>query len=203
MRWGSFGIIVAGVLIGYVLKVEDSNLQFKIASLASLAMAAYCLTLPHTPPKSSGTRVRIRDVLGFDALSLLKQRNFAIFLGCSFLLCIPVNFYYVLANTCFNESGLPFPATKMALGQVSDLVFLSLLPFFLRRLGIKWVFIIGTAGWAVRYVLLAYGNSGPLVWICFTARFSFTACATVSSSLAANLRGQPGPRANPRRRRRG
>ncbi len=169
MRWGSFGIIVAGVLIGYVLKAEDSNVQFKIASLASFAMAAYCLTLPHTPPKSSGTRAGIREVLGFDALSLLKQRDFAIFLGCSFLLCIPANFYYVLANAYFNESGLRFPATKMALGQVSDLVFLSLLPLVLRRLGIKRVFVIGTAAWAVRYILLAYGNSGSLVWMFYGA----------------------------------
>jgi nucleoside transporter len=156
-------------VIGYVLKIEDSHLQFKVAAMASFVMAAYCLTLPHTPPKSRGSRVRVRDVLGLDALALLKHRDFAVFLACSFLLCIPVNFYFVLANAYFNESGLPFPATKMALGQVSDLVFLSLLPFFLRRLGIKRVFMIGIAGWAVRYVLLAYGNSGPLVWMFYAA----------------------------------
>ncbi len=167
--WGSFGWIVAGCLISYLLKAEDKAIQFKIASLSSFAMAFYSLTLPHTPPKNRGARVTVRDVLGLDALKLLKSFPFSVFLVCSFLNCIPLNFYYVLANSYFNESGMAHAGTKMTLGQVSDMVFLALMPFFLGRYGIKRMLLIGMAAWVTRYFLLAYGNNGPLVWMFYGA----------------------------------
>jgi nucleoside transporter len=162
---GTIGWIVAGLVVG-TLKVEATAIPVRLAAAGSLVLAVFCLALPHTPPQKTG-RVRLRDVLGLDALSLLKERSFAVFVLGSFLVCIPLQFYYAFANPFLNEIGVTNAAGKMTLGQMSELVFMLLMPWFFRRLGVKYMLLVGMAAWVTRYLLFAYGNNMALVWMLY------------------------------------
>jgi nucleoside transporter len=160
--WGTIGWIVAGLIVG-TAGVEATATPLRLASLASLVFGLYAFALPHTPPKALGRKVTVRDVLGLDALSLLRDRSFAIFVAGSLLICIPLAFYYGFTNLFLNEKGIVNAAGKMSMGQMSEVAFMLVMPFFFRRLGVKWMLVAGMAAWAVRYLLFAYGNPGELV----------------------------------------
>ncbi len=164
---GTLGWIIAGLLIGK-LGLESSALPMRMASVASLALGLFCLALPHTPPLGKGQIVKVRDVLGFDAFKLLADRSFAIFALTSFLICIPLQFYYAFTNPFLNEIGVTNAAGRMTLGQMSEVAFMLLIPWFFRRLGVKYMLVIGMLAWTTRYLLFATGNSGPLVWMLYS-----------------------------------
>ena len=163
---GTVGWIAAGLLIGF-MKVEAQNLPLKIAAVSSLLLGVYALLLPHTPPKSLGHKVTVRDVLGLDTLRLLKTRSFAVFVAGSLLICIPLAFYYNFANMFLNGIGVENAAGKMTMGQASEFIFMLIMPFFFVRLGVKKMLLVGMFCWTVRYVLFAFGNPGPLVWMLY------------------------------------
>jgi nucleoside transporter len=170
--FGTVGWIVAGVLIGFVLprwfgfaNVEASALPLRLAAGSSLLLGLFSFALPPTPPKSLGRTVTLRDVLGLDALGLMKDRSFAVFVIGSLLICIPLAFYYGFANLFLNDRGVEGAAWKMTLGQVSETVFMLVMPFFFTRLGVKKMLLVGMAAWAARYLLFAYGNSAELVFM--------------------------------------
>ena len=163
---GTIGWIVVGLFIGQ-LGVEATAIPLRIGAAASVLMAIYALTLPHTPPHAAGKPLAVRDILGLDALSLMKDRSFAVFVIGSLLLCIPLQFYYAFTNLFLNEVGMPAPASKMTFGQMSEIAFMLLMPWFFIRLGVKWMLLIGMAAWALRYTLFAYGDAGPMIWMLY------------------------------------
>ena len=162
---GTIGWIVAGLVVG-TLGVEATGRPMQLAAVGSIVLAVFCLVLPHTPPQGTG-RVRVRDVLGLDALKLMKDRSFAVFVIGSFLVCIPLQFYYAFANPFLNAIGVTNAAGKMTMGQMSELGFMLLMPWFFRRLGVKQMLLVGMAAWVARYILFAYGDNGTFVWMLY------------------------------------
>ena len=163
---GTIGWIVAGQIIGQ-LGLEASAVPMQIAAGASLALALFSALLPDTPPHAAGKPLNLRDVLGLDALALMKDRSFAAFVIGSFLLCIPLQFYYAFTNLFLNEVGMAAPASKMTLGQMSEILFMVLLPVFLARFGVKAVLLAGMAAWSVRYLMFAHGDAGSMIWMLY------------------------------------
>ncbi len=164
--WGTIGWIVAGLAISYLFAWDGKEAiaqgmlrnTFLLCAVASLLLGLFSFTLPKTPPKGAGEQVGLKEVLGLDALALLKDRNFLVFFLSSVLICIPLAFYYQNANPFLTEIGVENATGKMTLGQVSEVVFMLVLPIFLNRFGIKITLLIGMLAWVLRYVLFAYGN---------------------------------------------
>jgi nucleoside transporter len=163
---GTIGWIVAGSAIG-LLGFGTSAGMFQTAAASSLLLGLYSFALPHTPPSAAGGPVTMRDILGLDALALMKERSFAIFVLGSFLICIPLQFYYGLAGTFLSEIGVSNVPAKMTLGQWSEIGFMLLMPFFFVRLGVKWMLIVGMIAWTVRYALFALGDAGSGMWMLY------------------------------------
>ena len=172
--WGTVGWIVAGLVISYVFSWDAPAAlaggmlknTFTMCAAASLVLGVYSFTLPKTPPRvKPGERVTIRDMLGLDALSLLKDRNFLVFFAASILICVPLAFYYQYANLFLTETHLANATGKQTLGQMSEVLFMLLIPWFLLRAGMKVTLLVGMLAWAVRYVLFAFGNPHQLVWM--------------------------------------
>lgn len=169
--FGTIGWIVAGLLISYLFHWDSQeNIAggmlkntFLMSSIASLFLGVFSFTLPKTPPTKKGNeKVSLRDIIGLDALKLLKDKNFAIFFIASVLICIPLAFYYQNANPFLSNIGVSNPTGKMTIGQISEVLFLLLLPVFFKKFGFKKTILVGMLAWAVRYLLFAFGNAGEL-----------------------------------------
>jgi nucleoside transporter len=166
--FGTLGWIASGVTVGH-LRVETSSVPFLLAAGASIAMSLLSLMLPHTPPPSQGQTTTVRQVLGLDAMVMLKRPAYAVFAVASILACIPLTFYYSFTNTYLNDLQVENAAGKMALGQVSEVGMMLLMPWILRRMTVKSILIMGMAAWFVRYELLAYGTPDNRLWMFYLA----------------------------------
>ena len=166
--FATIGWIVIGLLIGY-MDVERSATPFLLAAGFSVAMGLYSLTLPHTPPAAKGQKASWRTILGLDALVMLKDRSYLVFVIASILACIPLTFYFSFTNAYLNEAGMANAAAKMTLGQVSEVGMMLLMPWIYRRFTLKAILAVGLLTWALRYLLLAFGNAGELVPLFYLA----------------------------------
>ena len=171
--FGTMGWIIAGVIISYFLWDSDAGIgagmlknTFLMTAIASAFLGFFSFTLPKTPPRiDKGDKIALSDILGLEALRLLKDRNFLIFFISSILICIPLAFYYQNANPFLVEAGLENPTAKMTIGQGSEILFMLLLPFFFNKFGFKNTILVAMIAWTVRYVLFAYGNAGELTFM--------------------------------------
>jgi nucleoside transporter len=166
---GTIGWIAVGWMIDKVFKLSTEQLAttFIIAAIASGVLGLLSFTLPDTPPKAKGTKTTFAKVLGADAFVLFKDKSFTVFLIASILICIPLSFYYSFTNLFLTEAGMKNVTSNMTLGQFSEALFILLIPFFFRRLGVKWMIAIGMIAWAVRFLLFGYGDAGPNLWMLF------------------------------------
>ena len=171
--FGTIGWILAGLIISYVFMWDAPEARaegmlkntFLMVAIASAILGVFSFTLPKTPPKvEKGEKITISDILGLEALKLLKDKNFLIFFISSVLICIPLAFYYQNANPFLSEIGMANPTGKMTIGQASEVVFMLLLPVFFKKFGFKKTIIVGMLAWTVRYLLFAYGNAGELAF---------------------------------------
>jgi nucleoside transporter len=172
--WGTIGWIVAGLIISFVFSWDSQeNISsgmlsntFLMSSCAALVLGVFSFTLPATPPAARGKeRVTFGEIVGAEAFSLLKDRNFAVFFVSSILICIPLAFYYQNANPFLAEIGVANPTGKMTIGQISEVGFMLLLPVFLQRFGIKFTLLVGMVAWLLRYLLFAFGDADGLVFM--------------------------------------
>jgi nucleoside transporter len=223
--FGTIGWIVAGFFIAIVLGMftgdqlpDTTPLPIYTTGIASLVLGVYCFSLPHTPPPAAGEHVSVRSILGVDALKQLGSRPFYVFIVSSLLICIPLAAYYnfgpiVVKNAVYDVGieqygGLtygmlstifPSPANLMSLGQISEVVFMLLMPLFFRKLGVKWMLLVGMGAWVLRYVLFALGAPASIFWmlvggillhgICYDF-FFVTGQIYVDKKSTASVRGQ-------------
>ena len=160
MAAASAGWIAAANVINFA-GLADNKGMFTLACGVAVAIALYSFTLPNTPPKGDAGPVSASKLLGLDALKLFKDRSFAVFMFCSFLICIPLSFYFTWTGAFLSDMNVANYASKMTLGQVSEVGFLLLLPVLLPFLGAKRIMILGMAAWAVRFALFAYFHEQP------------------------------------------
>lgn len=172
--FGTLGWIVAGLFISYWFRWDAQEAiangalanTFIMVAIASALLGLFSFSLPKTPPSNTGgENLSLGDLLGFDALKLLKDPNFLMFFITSILICIPLAFYYQQANPFLVELGMENPTGKMTLGQISEVLFMLLLPFFFKKFGFKKTILVGMLAWTIRYVLFAYGNAGEYTFM--------------------------------------
>jgi len=130
-------------------------------------MGIYSLTLPDTPPLRKGHGFKLSNIFPAEAFALFKDRNFAVFAAASFLICIPLQFYYAFTNPFLNEIGFQNAVGKMTFGQFSELLFMLTLPFFFKKVGVKWTLVLGMLAWVIRYLCFGFGNVDSLVWMLY------------------------------------
>ncbi len=178
--WGTIGWIFSGLVVSesffglfslpILPGIENAgvkNIPLQLSAIVSVVYAFYSFTLPASPPQGREEPFNVTKVLGLDAVRLFKNSSYLVFAICSFLISIPLAFYYARTNEFASNVafGADTPAV-MALGQVSEIFFMALVPFFLARLGVKWMLLLGMLAWAVRYSLFGlFPSSGAMVLI--------------------------------------
>ncbi|HUY35976.1 MAG TPA: MFS transporter [Pirellulales bacterium] len=167
--FGTLGWIAAGLFVGFILKATPESMLYPyitavvsadgvffrannfivMAAGSSALLGLYCLTLPYTPPKRTDPVARQGDRKSI--LGLLADRSFLVFTIASFLICIPLAFYYNLANVFLDETDAPWPTALQTIGQMSEVFFMAAMPFFIAKMGVKRMLTVGMLAWVLRY----------------------------------------------------
>lgn len=166
---GTIGWVVITATVGF-LGVQRTTTPFLFGAAASVVMCVFSLVaLPHMPPPARGQKVTVGSVLGLDALAMMKDRSYLVFVIASFLACIPLTFYYSFTNLYLDQAGLVNATGKMSLGQMSEIAMMLAMPLVFRVWSVRMILLLGLGSWALRYVLLAYGDAGGSVWMFYLA----------------------------------
>ncbi|HMJ71535.1 MAG TPA: MFS transporter [Cyclobacteriaceae bacterium] len=196
--FGTIGWIGAGILVSYMLQGDTTALPMYIAGAAGVLMGLYSFTLPNIPPRGKGTAFSIRDALGIDALKHLYSTSFLVFVMGLLLISIPFAIYFPYVPVFLRTAGIENPAFKMTFGQMSEVIFLLCMPWFFRKLGIKWVLMIGLMAWAVRYGLFALSAPDSVAWMMIVGILLHGACydfVYVASQVYIDSKATPAIRA--------
>ncbi len=163
--FGTIGWIVGNIAVSWLPNGDKSAMQFQLAGVAGVLLGFYSLSLPHTPPPAKGKAISVREVLGLDSLKLLAKPAYAVFIVCSFLICIPLAGYYNQARNFIEFVGFEKPTFTMSYGQMSEILFMVAMPLFFVRLGVKWMLAVGMAAWVARYGLFSMGAGDKVMWM--------------------------------------
>lgn len=164
--WGTIGWIAAGLVVGFL--GWSTRLEiFKLAAISSIVLGGYSFLLPHTPAPAKGQKIDLKALLMLDAWKLLAKPAFFVFILCSGLICIPLAYYYGLTSNYLTNAGFEQAASSMSIGQMSEIIFMLLIPFFFRKLGVKWMILVGMLAWVLRYLLFAFGAPDQVAWMLF------------------------------------
>ncbi len=164
--WGTIGWIAAGLVVGFLGWSTKLDI-FTLAAISSLTLGVYAFLLPHTPAPAKGQKVDLKALLMLDAWKLLAKPAFFTFILCSGLICIPLAYYYGLTSNYLTNAGFEQAASSMSIGQMSEIIFMLLIPFFFRKLGVKWMILVGMLAWVLRYLLFAFGAPDQVAWMLF------------------------------------
>ena len=168
--FGTLGWIVGNISVSFLPGTDQSPGQFYLAGGAALILGVYSLTLPHTPPPAKGKETSLGQILGADSFRLLLNPSYAVFIVCSLLICIPLAGYYQQARNFVDAMGLKIADSAtftMSFGQMSEVLFMVLMPLFFARLGVKWMLLAGMGAWVLRYALFAFGAQDHALWMIF------------------------------------
>jgi len=174
--FGTLGWITAGIFISYILKADATGLPMRISGIGGIIMGLYSFTLPHIPPRGAGKKFSARDVIGIDAFAQLRSKQFIIFITGLLLISIPFATYFTYVPVYINAANIADPAFKMTFGQMSEVVFLLILPWFFSKLGLKWVMLAGMFAWTLRYALFAIAAPQGIAWMILLGILLHGAC---------------------------
>ena len=160
--FGTIGWVFGGILIS-LLDLEVGPYPMIMAAGASILLGIFSFSLPNTPPQKKDSNIKFKDIIGLDALKLMKDRSFAILIVATLLISIPFAMYFQYINMSMNEAGIKNVTGIMSMGQMSEVIFMLLMPLFFVRLGIKRMLLMGMFAWVIRYVLFAFGNDAELI----------------------------------------
>jgi nucleoside transporter len=163
--FGTLGWIVAGLVITQ-LKITDNPMTFQIAAGASALLGLFSFILPNTPPKATSSGSSLGSILGKDAFVLFKSNAYKIFFFAAILICIPLSFYYGFAGSYLKEFFGEGTTGKMAMGQMSEALFILAIPFLFNKIGVKNMLILGMGAWVLRYVCFSYGSASA-TWMLY------------------------------------
>ena len=169
--FGTVGWIVAGLFISLALSrmmtavPETTAWPLYTAGIASVVLGVFCFTLPHTPPRGAGQPVSLRSIAGLDALKQIGDRPFYVFIIASLLLCIPLAAYYNFTQLYLGAAGVRKIAATQTLGQMSETLFMLLMPLMFLRLGVKKMLMVGMGAWVLRYALFALAAPNAVFWM--------------------------------------
>jgi nucleoside transporter len=170
--WGTIGWIIAGLMISFVvtpmlggMKAEETAWPLYLAGITSILLGLYAFTLPHTPPAAAGQPVSFRSVAGLDAMRQLGSKSFWVFIISALLICIPLAVYYNYTQLFLEAARVKNIAATQTLGQMSEMLFMLAMPLMFRRLGVKWMLVLGMTAWVVRYALFASAAPNAVFWM--------------------------------------
>ena len=174
--FGTIGWIIAGFIVSYLLQGDTKPAPFYVAGASSLLLGFYSFSLPHIPPKGAAARVSAREILGFDVLKQFTSARYIVFLLGLLLISVPFASYFPYVPIFLDSSHISDPAFKMSFGQMSEVFFLVLMPWFFKRFGIKWVLVMGLVAWAIRYGLFAAAAPAGIAWMVIVGILLHGAC---------------------------